>query len=85
MRWVRPATNPSDVALEHRVLRRGELLHLEVVVHHREGGATRFLCGPGGRGERGAEAAVPTRKGEVHEVQTEFHRVVAPLMLERIP
>src|ERR1019366_2294806 len=63
------------VALKHRVLGRREPLHLEPVIHHRQGRAARFLGSLSGGRKSWAQRGVPAWKGEVHEVECEFHWV----------
>ena len=63
------------IALEHRILGGREPLHLKPVVHHREGGAAGLLGSLSILCKGWAERLAPTREGEVHEVEREFHRV----------
>ena len=53
----------GSVALEHRVLRGGELLHLEPVIHQRERRAAAFFSGFGGCRQGRAERFRVRREG----------------------
>ena len=69
------------VTLQHRIERRREELHLEVVVHQGELRAAVIFGGPRSVGERPSESFRAAGKIEVYEVHAESHE--ARLVVER--
>jgi hypothetical protein len=61
------------VALEHRLRWSAELLHLEVVVHHRQRRDAALVGGPGDLGERAAECRRTAWPGQVSAMQGQLH------------
>jgi len=63
----------SGVAVEHRVVGRSHRLHLEPMVHQRQGGEASLLGGSGGRGQARCDGGRGTKGREVGDVQGQFH------------
>jgi drug/metabolite transporter (DMT)-like permease len=61
------------VALEHRVARGREVLHLEVVVHRGEPAEPGLLGRDRGVADRGPQGGTAVGVAEIHEVHAEFH------------